>query len=58
MTHSDIVVELENYVGSAKAVRLMADAAAEINLLRDAVEREYARYMRLQKQLDATTRES
>jgi hypothetical protein len=55
MTHSDIVVELENYVGSAKAVRLMADAAAEINLLRDAVEREYARYMRLQKQLDATT---
>lgn len=57
MTHSDIVVELENHVGSAKAVRLMADAAHEINLLRDAVEREYARTQRLEKQLDAARRD-
>ena len=54
--HSDIVVELENYVGSAKAVRIMVDAAAEINRLRDAVEREYARTERLQKELEEARR--
>jgi len=48
MNHSDIVVELENYVGSAKAVRIMADAAAEINRLRDETERQYAQLEKLQ----------
>lgn len=42
MRHSDIVVELENYVGSAKAVRIMSDAAAEINRLRDEIEHLHA----------------
>ncbi len=49
MNHSDIVVELENYVGSAKAVRIMVDAAAEINRLRDETERQYALIQQLEE---------
>jgi len=40
--HPDVVADLENYVGSAKAVRIMLDAVNEINRLRDEVERLYA----------------
>ena len=39
---ADIVPLLENYVGSRKTQNLMQDAADEINLLRDEVERLYA----------------
>lgn len=38
----DVVVELENFSGSAKVMRLMGEAAMEINQLRDEVERLYA----------------
>jgi hypothetical protein len=37
----DIVPVLRKYVGSAKSVRIMSDAADEIDRLRDSTERYY-----------------